>query len=53
MRGEDKEERRGLGEESHFVLEISTRGEGGGGKLGEQIILETLTGHCCSWELWA
>jgi hypothetical protein len=28
MRGEDKEERRGLGEGSHFVLEISARGEG-------------------------
>jgi hypothetical protein len=35
MRGEDKErKRRGLGEGSHFGLEISARGEGGGGKIG-------------------
>jgi hypothetical protein len=45
LREEDKEERRGLGEGSHFGLEIFARGEGeGGGKLGEPIILETLTG---------
>ena len=47
MRGEDKEEGRGLGEGSHFVLENSTRGGRGGGKLGEQIVLGTLTRNCC------
>jgi hypothetical protein len=38
MRGEDKEEGRGLGEGSHFVLENSARGGRGGGKL-ENIVL--------------
>jgi hypothetical protein len=55
LREEDKEERRGLGEgvsflDWKFLQEVK---EGGGGKLGEQIILETLTGHCCCWEFWA
>jgi len=54
LREEDKEERGGHGEGSHFALEISTRGEGrAGGKLGEQSILETLIRHYYCWEFWA
>jgi hypothetical protein len=44
MRGEDKEEGRGLGEGSHFVLENSARGGRGGGKLGEQLFWELSQG---------